>query len=175
MESRSPRRPPANPGRRAWLLVPLVLIVWIVWWQWDAIETLWSRAPSEQDAERTVDSPAPLEEPAGETSRTEGGSEAGRRWTELLGESPVWPADLRDPSDCQEAESGLARICAALDSSELLQSRRAEGGACGLLREVAETLAARPPVLASELRSHQAILSNVFHLFRTLEIGRAHV
>ena len=80
----------------------------------------------------------------------------------------MWPDDLTSPADCQAAEADLLRVCAVLDSREYVASAAVPGGACGLLREVADRLVARPPVLESELASYGSIVSNVYHLFRVL-------
>jgi len=87
-----------------------------------------------------------------------------RAWTELLGAPPVWPANLSAVESCDEINQDVSRICAALDVRA--PALRGAGGACALLEQLAAELAANPPDLSSELRSYDAMLGNVFHLFR---------
>lgn len=90
--------------------------------------------------------------------------DAERVWTELTGEPPRWPSDFSTPASCEGVRNDLARICAALDVRA--PALREHGGACTLIEQLGAELAAAPPDLSSELRSYDALLRNVFHLFR---------
>ena len=105
--------------------------------------------------EPAVDTPAPA------------GAAAGR-WTQTMGQPPVWPDDLGAIESCDAIRADLARLCAVAD--QRLPELREQGGACTLLEQLGGELAANPPDLSSELRSYDALLGNVFHLFRA--VGR---
>jgi len=100
-------------------------------------------------------------------------SESERRWTELMGTPPVWPVDFAEAPGCEGADRGLATVCKVLDARS--DDLERFGGACGLIEEVGEELAAHPPRPVSELSSPDALVSNVFHLFRVLGKERTRV
>jgi hypothetical protein len=66
----------------------------------------------------------------------------------------------------------MAAVCRALDARPYVRGLAASGGVCALIEEAGTALAARPPELASELRSHGTMLSNVYHVFRVLGAER---
>ncbi len=94
-------------------------------------------------------------------------SEADRRWAELIGAAPQWPEDLSSP-DCEQVAATMESICATLDTRPYLHASLPDGGSCDLFRGAAERLAARPPRSSAEMRDFDALLGNVFHLFRAL-------
>lgn len=153
-------------------LIVLVVVVWLVWWQWDRLEAgLCGPGPG---ASALPDG----DEPAAERGGLPGAAgeweaalaEAERSWTEWTGAPPSWPADLSAPGDCQAVEDELARICRGLDADLDPRARGVPMGSCQLIQQVAEELALHPPAISSELRSYETMLGNVFHLFRT--VGR---
>jgi hypothetical protein len=141
------------------VIIGLLLAVWLVSSQWDR----WRGSTTQESAGGVTAVETDAAPPA-----TLDPDEAELRWSKLLGRPPVWPDDLTAVASCEEAEADLIRICAVLDSRQTLAAAGIPGGACGLLSEVADALADRPPVLSSELKSYQSIVSNVFHLFRSL-------
>ena len=130
--------------------------------------------------ERAAESESAQAEPvvggAGSGSGLEGESAqsdqalAEERWEAATGQPPVWPEDLTNPQNCEQVEAALARVCSRLDERDYVREVAPVGGACGLIRAVAEELAANPPNISSELESYETILDNVFHLFRV--VGR---
>jgi len=134
-----------------------VLAIWLVWWQWDALEDriCLSRAA---DGEQMI----AAEQPPASDIPQEPLAAAEEKWAELFGEPPSWPDDLAAPASCQEVEQQLAKLCLHLDGG------RDSGGSCVLLQQAAEDLATRPPRLASELNRLESVLGNVFHIFRVL-------
>jgi len=102
-------------------------------------------------------------------------SDLARRWTEAVGQPPEWPDDFSAPGSCEQVELELARACTALDARAAASGLRGLGGACALMERVVVELAAAPPDLSSELRSYEAMLGNVFHLFRVLGRERMQV
>lgn len=98
-----------------------------------------------------------------------------RRWRDAVGQAPAWPEDLSSSFDCAAVELELARACAAVDARVGSSGLATEGGARALLERVVGDLAAAPPDLSSELRSYEAMLSNVFHVFRVLGRERVQV
>jgi hypothetical protein len=114
--------------------------------------------------------PPPLTEgdaaPAGQVAEGEdaAASSLARRWTELTGVPPAWPAELHGPVGCEEVNADLSRLCAVVDSRTPALS--GTGGTCALIEDLASGLATNPPDLASELHSYDAMLGNMFHLFR---------
>jgi hypothetical protein len=154
------------------LIVALVLI-WLIWSQWDSLRELLGRPQVVPVESVAAADPGGDEAREDQTEPASAGDEAARRWTELLGRPPVWPEDLSAPRDCQKVEADLAHICVELDGRSYLAGGPVPGGTCGLFQQVAQKLAERPPAVTSELRSYEAILSNVFHLFRAL--GRERV
>ena len=95
-------------------------------------------------------------------------AEARRAWAAKLGSEPEWPVSLNSPQDCEKVERDLQRVCVYLDARPELRELANGYGSCDLLRQAADSLAARPPRVSSELRSYETILSNVFHLSRVL-------
>ena len=91
---------------------------------------------------------------------------AEQRWADALGQPPAWPADLASPS-CSEVEREVEALCRTLDDRSDLRVA-GEGSPCDFLMEAARELARRPPAVSAELRSHAAMLGNVYHLFRVL-------
>jgi hypothetical protein len=127
-------------------------------------------APTEPAAEA-----APAFEPAAATEGGAAGSSAAearealeRRWERAVGSPPVWPGDLAAAPACDEAGHALSEVCAALDAAADPGLVARTGGACTLLEEAARDLAASPPDIESELKSHEVMLANVFHVFRVL-------
>lgn len=150
-----------------WIGVSILglLVIWVIWWKWDAIVGGLS-GPSGAEATEAV-------ETVGETAASAQPVEispAERYWTETLGQPPAWPEDFRSPESCEQVESDLARICEVVDQRDYVDAAGIAGGACGLIRTLADELAARPPEISSELKSYQTMLDNVFHLFRV--VGR---
>jgi hypothetical protein len=159
-------------------LIVVVVMVWATWWQWDRLRDGLCGPPGEgADAiavEPTPGEVTPMEEStAALGDRQAALADAEQRWTEWTGAPPRFPDDFTSPQDCAAVEQELARACDALDAAGYLQAAGQTIGSCRLIRQVAEELARRPPKLASELRSYESILANVFHLFRTL--GRPRV
>ncbi len=101
--------------------------------------------------------------------------ELARRWAAAMGQPPQWPDDFSAPGSCEQVELELARACSALDARATASPLRDQGGACTLMERVVAELAAAPPDLSSELRSYEAMLGNVFHLFRALGRERLRV
>ena len=145
------------------LIIALVVVVSVV-----VLAIVWSRnrvgdgealtmpvEPVVQDTARlevpVTDDPGPLDE-------------ASRRWAEITGEIPLWPADFASPERCDDVRNELARVCAAIDVRR--PELRRHGGACTLIEQLGVELASAPPDLSSELRSYETLLHNVFHLFR---------
>jgi hypothetical protein len=154
-------------------LIVVLLAAWVVWWQWDAIVGTRSDSPTPDQPTAGAGTPTPDERSnAGGPTADEGSKrlQAEQRWAGLIGQPPEWPEDLTNPQSCEQVEADLARVCAALDQRDYVREAGLPGGSCGLIRTVAEDLARRPPNIASELESYEAILSNVFHLFRV--VGR---
>jgi len=150
-------------------LVVSLIVVWIIWWQWGAITGGLSGSAGSEEQVGAVEAVSEADVAGSAAERDPGRSEqtlAEERWSALTGQAPVWPADLTNPQSCEEVEAALARICAVLDQRDYVREAAPAGGSCGLIRVVAEELAARPPNIASELESYETILANVFHLFR---------
>jgi hypothetical protein len=147
-------------------LFAVLVALWILWTQWDNLSGLFEGEPTPAAATEPI-APGAVEGQADSTG-TDAPSEAEERWQALLGAPPVWPDDLAEPGECPEIEAQLARVCRELDTQQALGEAKVPGGTCGLIREVAEQLASRPPELDSELKSYGAILANVFHLFRVM-------
>jgi hypothetical protein len=113
--------------------------------------------------------PGPAEPPVAQTERPPRPVDLARaRWADQLGYEPEWPTDLNAPQDCERVDAELQRLCVYLDSRPELRELADGYGSCDLLRQAAESLAARPPRVSAELRSYETILSNVFHLSRVL-------
>ena len=148
-------------------LIALLLGIWIVWWQWDAIRRVLGE-PVPAVAGPTAETATPSPEPAATTAATDARRLAEQRWAEMLGAPPVWPADFAAPGDCEQVEAELTRVCGLLDAREYIRAGATPTGACGLARQLAEELASRPPQISSELKSYETMLDNVFHVYRTL-------
>jgi hypothetical protein len=130
--------------------------------------------------DRGVGEPAAPLEVEGDSSAAKVGldgaqDDLARRWTAALGQPPEWPGDFSAPGNCEQVELELARVCTALDARAAASGMRDLGGACALMDRVIAELAAAPPDLSSELRSYEAMLGNVFHLFRALGRERMQV
>ncbi len=93
-----------------------------------------------------------------------------RRWTELTGSFPQWPEDLLEPGSCTEVEEDFRALCQELDRKPYLQGRLPTGGSYTFFSGIARRLSARPPVASGEMRLPEAVVANVFHLFRV--VGR---
>jgi hypothetical protein len=93
-----------------------------------------------------------------------------QQWESSMGAPPEWPANLDRPG-CEEVEREMRHLCAALDDRPRLRVA-GEGSPCEFLQNVVRDLAARPPDPSAELRSRDATLQNVFHLFRVLGAER---
>lgn len=119
--------------------------------------------PGEAVPDTRPDGP-PSEGPGGTAGVT---TPAERRWTERFGNAPEWPERLRAPGDCDSVEEAVEVVCDAIDAES------GQEGSCDLLREAAGLLAARPPSVSAELRRHEVVLANTFHMFRVL--GRERV
>ena len=104
-----------------------------------------------------------------------GQADLARRWAKAVGQPPKWPDDFSDPVSCEQVELELARACTALDARVAASGSPELGGACVLMERVVDELAAAPPDLSSELRSYEAMLGNIFHLFRVLGRERMQV
>jgi len=158
-------------------LIVLVVVVWLAWWQWDRLCDVLCGAPDTAAGELAE----------GEILAEDGGqgqgsaaaaqweaalAEAERSWTEWVGAPPEWPEEFVTPQDCAAVEQDLIRVCGRLDEAGYLRSAGLSDSSCRLIRQVIEDLARRPPVLASELKSYESILANVFHGFRTLGARR---
>lgn len=157
-------------------LVVILVAVWIVWWQWDAITGGFRETP------RADTEPFPVEAASGVDAAGTGADRdpersrqtlAEERWRVLTGQAPVWPEDLTNPQSCEQVEADLARVCSVLDRRDYVKEAAPVGGSCGLIRTVAEELAAHPPDISSELESYGTILENVFYLFRA--VGRERI
>ncbi len=138
-----------------------------------ALVFVWNRYRETAGAGPPIDAGAV--EPAAPTEVAAVGLDAAqgdlaRRWAEAVGQPPEWPDDFSAPGNCEQVELELARACTALDARAAATGLRGLGGACGLMERVVAELAAAPPDLSSELRSYEAMLGNVFHLFRV--VGR---
>jgi hypothetical protein len=169
------RESPEQLGRRrllGGLLVAAVVLIWLVWWQWDAIGD-WL-APEEAAPVVTPSTTEPtLPRPADSAEEhAESENESTRRWTELVGSPPIWPDDLSAPTSCQDVENDLVRVCRAVDAELEQEQEPVPGGFCALLSQTATALAARQPRTSAELRSYPTILANTFHLFRVLGAQR---
>jgi hypothetical protein len=168
----TPREPEQQLKQRRRLLILFavaIVVVWILWTQWDALRDALGVSGGDgptAPAEVAAPSPDAATQPAVDSAETARGAE--QRWAALMGRPPSWPEEFAEPRDCAEAEADLARLCVAFDSREYVANVELPGGVCGLIQQTADELAARPPRIASELKSYEAILSNVFHLFRVL-------
>ncbi|MCP3987083.1 MAG: hypothetical protein GY723_22070 [bacterium] len=156
--------------------VVLVLVVGalLALWNRDRLsEWMGGGSPGESARETVAGEPAPpgeipdLDQPEDTRSAPALVSEADRRWAELIGAAPQWPEDLSNP-DCEQVAVAMESICATLDTRPYLHASLPDGGACDLFREAAARLAARPPRSSAEMRDFDALLGNVFHLFRAL-------
>jgi hypothetical protein len=154
-------------------LIAGVVLIWLVWWQWDNL-CAGLCGPPDAALEEVAASDLEAQDQAGPvpTEWEQALAEARREWTDWTGAAPVWPEDLASPADCAAVEEDLLRLCARLDASGPSALAEIPGGSCSLIRQVAEELARRPPKLESELRSYQSILGNVFHLYRVLGAER---
>jgi hypothetical protein len=152
-------------------LIVAVVAVWLVWWQWDRVQDGLC-GPRAAEAGEPATGPGPAEgtddSAITASERAAARAAAEQRWTDWLGAPPRWPEDFAEPQDCAAVEQDLARVCSALDRAGYSWQRGRSAGACPLIQQVAEQLVRRPPRLRSELRSYESMLSNVFHLFRTL-------
>lgn len=164
-----------------WGLVVVLIVVWLVWWQSDALLQRVCRPLLAEAEQRAAALEATRPAPGGEAperaaeavAEVERLAELERRWTALRGGEPVWPDDLSSPEDCDAVHQEMLALCREVDALPEIRDRLSSGSICGLVRQAAEQLAAHPPELSSELRSYAAILANVFHLSRTL--GRKQV
>jgi len=95
-------------------------------------------------------------------------SEAARRWTELTGSYPQWPGDLLETANCTEVEEDFKALCHELDRRTYLQGRLPAGGSFSLFSGIARQLSAQPPLASGEMRFPEAVVANVFHLFRVV-------
>jgi hypothetical protein len=158
-------------------LIVLVVVVWLVWWQSDRLcavlcGDLDAAAGGRVEGE-IPDADEPSSESAIAAAQWESAlAEAERRWTEWVGAPPQWPDDFVAPQDCAAVEQDLIRVCGRLDEAGYMSSAGASDSSCALIRQAIEELARRPPVLASELKSYESMLANVFHGFRTLGARR---
>lgn len=150
-------------------LVFAVVIIWLVWWQWDRLVG----PPGEPAVDAAAAAEGPQPAPEAEPPEADPISAAAERWVERVGGAPVWPEDLGSPRDCAAVEADLARLCGVLDATARFRQAALPGGSCGALKEAAAALSSRPPLLESELSSYSSILSNVFHLFRA--VGRERI
>lgn len=107
--------------------------------------------------------PEPPQSPVGERP-----SEAARLWTELTGSYPQWPEDLLEPANCTEVEEDFKALCQELDRRTYLQGRLPAGGSFSLFSKIARQLSGHPPVASGEMRVPEAVVANVFHLFRVV-------
>jgi hypothetical protein len=157
-------------------LIVLVVVVWLAWWQSDRLCEVLCGAP---DAEgelaggEILAGDEPQAQSGGAAAQWEAAlAEAEQSWTEWVGEPPEWPDEFVAPQDCAAVEQDLIRVCGRLDEADYVRSAGLSDSSCRLIRQTIEELARRPPVLASELKSYESILANVFHGFRTLGARR---
>ena len=178
-DSRTPKQVPLKTLLISALVV-LLIAVWLVWWQSDALvaricEPLLADAASRAELLSGAEA-ASVEEGEPDLAADEAArllEAVEQRWTELRGVAPSWPADLSSPQECDEVHQDLLALCRDVDSRPYVSERLQGGSICAVMREAAEELAASPPTLSSELKSYATILANVFHLSRTL--GRKRV
>jgi len=163
-----PPSPPSPVRVRNWTIGVIVIVVALAaaWWYVGRYDTKGSAtdAGRRDAAGEAARGGPPDREGEHEPERAEV-RERERQWAALMGSPPLWPADGNDPADCDEVERSLQQVCRAFEARPYLHRH---DDLCGLLRQIAEELAARPPALSSELRSHDAVVGNVFHLFRVL-------
>jgi hypothetical protein len=151
---------------RKWVIaVVLVGVLAALGWMWLGGRFGSRTMPATEEPGAAVTDPTAPPATEGAPDAADGvGDEAGERWTELMGSAPRWPSDFGAPEDCDGVEEELARVCAAFDAR--VPALRSHGGACTLVAQLGEALAAAPPDLASEIGSYDTIRRNVFHLFR---------
>lgn len=166
----------ARPGsnRRNWIAVVVVAlgVAWLIW-QWDGVARLVSSPARPESSHGPEGSPVPTPADRESAESASANERAERAWEALVGSPPAWPEDFAEPQDCQAVEADLTRICRVLDERDVAGPAAGTGGTCAWVRSVAETLAARPPDVRSELKSYERMLENVFHVFRTLGRERA--
>jgi hypothetical protein len=169
MTTRDPDKQRTQRRRRLVLIAAMMVVVWILWTQWDAIRNAIGGPRGNEQTVSDVAGQPEVSQPAQPSDESESPrNDAEGRWAELMGQPPSWPAEFAEPSDCSAVEADLARICAVLDSRDYLSGIELPGGVCGLIQQASIELASRPPQVTSELKSYSTILSNVFHLFRVL-------
>jgi hypothetical protein len=153
-------------------VIPLVVILTILWWRWDPLmdRICASREAAGEGPVAAGTADEAQAEVAG--ARADALAASQTSWTEWLGSPPAWPADFAEPVDCEAVEQELLRVCARLDAGSAGRGSAGADGACPLIRQVVEELMRRPPTATSELRSYEAMLSNVFHLFRVVGAER---
>lgn len=158
------------------LIVVLIAVFLVLWKGGETVDRicrpLIDAAVARAAPEIQPELPTIVEEVGDLSARSREVAERERVWTELNGAPPVWPENLSAPPSCEDVESDLLAVCRVLDTRPFVRERLTTGGICTLLRQVAEELAANPPVLTSELGSYASILANVFHLSRTLGLKR---
>ena len=149
------------------VVVVMTLVALVVFW---ARGSLFAPRDAGQTAERDV-----LSQSAPTAARSAGseqhvGSPLEQQWASSMGAPPEWPASFEQPG-CEEVEHEMQLLCGALDDRPRLRVA-GEGSPCAFLQNVVRDLAARPPDPSAELRSRDATLQNVFHLFRVLGAER---
>ncbi len=163
---------PRSSKRLVWMLIAVLVVAWLMLWQWDALSGFFSAsAPAPSVSEQAAAAQSGQSVPP--ASRSAPSADAvlevlEGRWFEVLGSEPLWPADFSSPADCDQVEQDLLSLCRGLDAQVSLRGRLQGGGTCALVRQVADLLAASLPQAGSELRSLDAVTANVFHLFRVL-------
>lgn len=170
----SMRRADTRGTARGWtafgfLLFLILAALAMILYYWEEIARRISQPLLEEERAKCEAKLASLHRKLPEPPRpaaVEGPSEALRRWTELTGSSPQWPQDLLRPASCTEAEEDFRFFCQELDRRPYLQDRLPPGGSFNLFTSLARQLSAHPPVASGELRLPEAIVGNVFHLFR---------
>lgn len=166
------RRTGSRGWKAFWVLMFLVLVALaLVIWCWEDItQRMCGPLVEEQEAicaskiaslRHPMPPPPPVFPP--ELPREEA-----RRWTELTGTYPKWPEDLLSPRSCTEIEEDLKAVCSEMDRRPYLQGRLPSGGTFTVLREVVRALHARTPVASGEMQRPEAVVANVFHLFRVM-------
>ncbi|MDH3628600.1 MAG: hypothetical protein OEV00_02395 [Acidobacteriota bacterium] len=148
-------------------LVPVLWVAALVIGIAVAAFVWWPTAPPDQ-AEGADAGETTVDASAGEALEAEAANRVSH-WETLLGHEPRWPDDFDEPTACAEIDLDLSRVCAVIDRRSYRGDDRRVGGSCGLLEEVAESLAAHPPDSEGEIKRHAQLLANIFHLSRSVE------
>lgn len=163
------------------LVVLAVVAILIVWYfgpwgptseEGEPAASAGSESGAATDSAGPAGTAAPSEVPPEETDDT---AFARRDWERALGPVPSWPENLLEPGSCSDLGAEIDAFCTLLDSRPSFREAAPEGGSCALISAAGSALAARPPVVARELRDPERFLANAFHLFRVLGEERMHL